>query len=104
MVIGKSCDLRKMGYAEHLVAPGQALELLADRFCGSPTNAGINFVENQGALHPAVPLASRRSPSFHTGLQCQQDTRQFPARSNLLQRPQGFAWVDGNHVKNPVET
>ena len=63
MVIGESRDLRKMGYTEYLVATGQILELFSDCFRSSPTNAGINFVKNQGALHATVLFPSRRSPA-----------------------------------------
>src|ERR1700730_17496262 len=50
MVISKRCDLREVGYTEHLMGPRQRFQLLANRLSSAASNAGIDFVEHHGAL------------------------------------------------------
>jgi len=50
MMIGKSRDLGQVSYAEDLIGAGQGLQLFANSFGGSTADAGVDFIEDQGAL------------------------------------------------------
>ena len=50
VMIAEGGDLRQVGHAQHLIAAGERLELLADRLRGPSANASIDFVKNQSLL------------------------------------------------------
>jgi hypothetical protein len=50
VVIGEGGDLREVGYAQDLVRAGEGFQFFSDGFGGAASDAGIDFVEDQGAL------------------------------------------------------
>ena len=49
VLIGEGCDLGKMGYAEHLLATAEGLELVPHRFGRAAADADVDLVEDQRA-------------------------------------------------------
>ena len=45
VMIGKGCDLRQVGDAEHLIAFGERLQFLPHSLGRAPSDAGINLVK-----------------------------------------------------------
>ena len=57
VMIGKSCDLRQMGHAEHLIGAGQSFQLFAHGFGRAAADAGVDFVEDVALrCAPAISL------------------------------------------------
>ncbi len=51
VMVGKGCDLWQVRNAEDLSGAGQSFEFFADGLGGAASNAGVDFVEDHGALH-----------------------------------------------------
>src|ERR1039458_5550907 len=86
MMVGEGSDLRQVRDAQDLVGGGQLFEAAADSFGGTATNAGVDFVEDQGALGAARWVGQAR-------LEGQRDARDLAAGCDLFQRAGLFAKV-----------
>src|SRR5579859_3678463 len=108
MLIGKRGDLRQVGNAEHLMTAAKGLQLPAHGLGGAASDAGINFVEDQGAC-PGFRLSVTRTSSMrrfvglHGSLEGQHHSRHFPARSNLFDGMERLTGVGGNKVGGLIE-
>ena len=89
MVVGESGDLRQVRDAHDLVHPRQRPELLAHRFGGTPTDAGIDLIEHQGSL----PRSAATRTALHARLERQHYPREFAAGGDLLRRAQRLAGI-----------
>ena len=49
VTVGKARDLRLVRYAEHLICLRELFELDADCFADAAADAGVDFVEDDGA-------------------------------------------------------
>jgi len=58
MMIGEAGDLRQVGDAQDLAARRKSFEAAAESLGGTPADAGIDFIEDQGA-GPAPPRGGR---------------------------------------------
>src|SRR5581483_9544531 len=86
MMVGKGCNLRKVGHAEDLVGSGKLFQLPAHGFGGASANAGVNLIEHQGALPNWIFFAARgRRRRLHTRLEREHNAREFTSRGRLLQ-------------------
>src|SRR5205823_13289017 len=111
VMIGKGGDLWQMGNAEHLIAFGQSLELLAHGLGSATTNTGVNLVKYEGTLRrlgvdrtsPHHRLRRSRRGGLNTFLERQHEPRQLSSGSNLLHRTHGFAGIRCNEVHNFVD-
>src|SRR5260370_27294113 len=89
MMRGKAGDLSQMRHAQDLAGSSQFLKPPAYRFGGAAANAGIHLVENQ-CSRDRVAIGAPRSDAR---LQRQRDAREFPARSDFIDRPELLANV-----------
>ena len=68
MMVGKGGDLWQVGNANHLMGPRQCQQFPAYRLRGASSNAGIDFIEYEGALHGGRRRPPHTLPGFHTRL------------------------------------
>src|SRR5215510_10101706 len=94
-----------MRNAKNLVGPRKILQFLANRLGSATAYAGINFIKDQSPLATRVFLTIALGRSgFHARFQSQHGAREFPARSSLLKRPEGFAGIRRNQADHLIDT
>src|SRR6516164_6041385 len=107
MSVGERRDLGQMRNAEYLLGARKLLQLLADGFGGTASDAGIDFVEDQRALSRsalrAVGTGSVASTSLDRRLQRQHDARQLPAGGDFFYWPERLARIRRNQVLHLVK-
>ena len=88
VMIGEAGDLRQVRHAQHLVRRRQLLQPPPDAFGHAAADAGVHFIEHQGAHRAA---ARARAPPAR--LQRQRDARDLAAGSDLFDGLRLFAQI-----------
>ena len=96
MLVGEGGDLGQMGYAKHLLRPGEGFQLLADGFRRPAADPNVDFVKDQRArdrrLSPLSPPSMIRA-LLDAYLEREHHARHLASRRNLMQRLHGLARI-----------
>ena len=88
MAVGHGGNLRQVGNADNLMAPGDYTKLFRNHLGRPAADPGINFIKNQGGN--IICLGQHR---FHR----QHDARQLTAGGNHAERSDRLSRIGGDH-------